>query len=702
MRGIVGRPWLARYAVAAAIYSLAFVLCFPSTAAHPGTTIVSGFSDATSTLRDYWAESVQHKNPLTFTHDALMGAPEGRPRAPLTVVANGAIQTAFVWELRGALGLIGAWNAFMFLGFLATGLAMFALLEQLGCRLLASLFGGYVFAFCPYALERAHAGQIGLLQNWVFPLLAIVLLGLRERRSRRSAVAVGLTIAVAFYVSVWQGLFAVTLAVVFFLTELVRGRTRGERARTLTLGAVAAGASLLAISPVIALYELQGAAVIAMSDFYSYGATMAAYFLPSRRNPLLHALAASVPPQNLTEESLFFGYTTWALALVAIVLLVRRNEWLSHSAARRATAIFAIALAAVAFFASLPSHEPVGGVSLPMPSEILSLTTRVVRLYSRFGLLVGFSLALLAALALTVLMRGKSLGSRLIGPLACLLVVIELLPGDAGGMNASAKPAWVEWLARQPPGIVASYPWQFGPSLVADSWYQVYDRDPQFDVIGTTRRQQAIRLLARDILAPVTAGVLSTEGVRYVVVHDDVYRTFHQGTPALDPTLYSLVKHFGAVRIFAVRPDKIDIESALQANAGKLGTLESWGPPTFAYGTGFNGPEPYQGATGRWMVQGGELTFSASVASVVTVNGYVFSNQAPRSLTLVDASGRVLGHATVPTNAVLVHLGPFDLPRGRSTLRLLASPGPQTIAPTDSREATVFLEPLSLSAVPAF
>ena len=138
--------WKARYGGALAVFLLAIVVWFHAVAVHPGSRLLFGFSDATGVIRYEWAANLQHKNPLTFTHDALQGAPQGQNYAPAVEVGGAGVQTAFVWGLHGVFGFIGAWNAFILLGFVGSGLAMFALLEWLGCAPAASLFGGVVAA----------------------------------------------------------------------------------------------------------------------------------------------------------------------------------------------------------------------------------------------------------------------------------------------------------------------------------------------------------------------------------------------------------------------------------------------------------------------------------------------------------------------------------------------------------------------------
>src|SRR5262249_53260542 len=148
---------------------------------------------------------------------------------------------------------------------------------------------------------------------------------------------------------------------------------------------------------------------------------------------------------------------------------------------------------------------------------------------------------ILAALALTALAaRGGRLWSA-VPLLAVGAVAIELLPGNGLVVNTASRPAWVDWLASQPNGIVATYP-TIGPGapLLAqrDGWYQRYDGHPRFAMLEGQSpavfqsRLQAIRFLARDADDPLTPKVLASEGVRYAVLHDDVYRDAERKPPS--------------------------------------------------------------------------------------------------------------------------------------------------------------------------
>ena len=710
--GAVGfaRRRFARLGAAIVVYALALVLCAHGVLAHPGSRVFTGFNDATSTIRDYWAASAQHHTPFDLTNDALQGAPQGSLRVPATQLANGAIQAGFVWELRGVLGLVGAWNAFMLLGLFATGIAMFAFLESLGCNLLASLLGGYVFAFGPYALERAYGGHLALLHNWVFPLLAWLLLRLRDRRSLSDALAVGATVALAFYLSSYQGLFAAFMTLVFVAIDLV-GHGSPGRLGVIGRAAAAYGTAAVAVSPILVLYARERSEVAlttsrTSSDFYAFAATFSAYALPSPRNPLFHWTARS--HGLLTEETLYVGWVTMVLAAVSIVMVWRRRRATGAGRERAWTAISLVVLAAAAFAMSLPPSYRLGPLSLPMPSKLLGLTTSFWRVYSRFGVVVGFALISLAMLALTAL--SARLGSR--GrPLVLLLaaaVLVEILPGNARTFDTTSEPAWVAFLAREPRGTLAVYPSYFGSDLAQAAWYQVLDRDPLFQVFEDTpvqteklSRDNAIRLLARDVWRPLTAEVLATEGVRYVLVDEGAYASAGEGFQRPVARQYALLARFGPIRIYAVHAGRTSISRALATQASLIAGLEGFSS-SLTYGAGFYPSEPFEGLTSRWMSQDGQVELGLDAPGAVTLSWTAFANQSPRALELRDRTGHVLGRVTVPTSATGVRFGPITLRAGVTTLTLSSTPGPQQLGPQDPRSASVFLEPVTLVATPTF
>jgi hypothetical protein len=334
------------------------------------------------------------------------------------------------------------------------------------------------------------------------------------------------------------------------------------------------------------------------------------------------------------------------------------------------------------------------------------------RVYSRFGLLVCFALAILAALALTTI--GRRGGRAWLLPAAALLLVaVEFLPGNVGALAANARPAWVRWLAVHPRGIVATYPLPLGPApaldlLREDNWYEQFDRDPRFAIYTgsltiSRSRDQAIRILANDPGDLLAARVLATEGVRYVVVHDDVYRADGNRVPALDPQRYRLLARFGDVAIYAVSAPRIDIATALRGHAREIAQFEGFAPPSIDYASGFNPDEPYQSSTGRWMIEDGAVELeNGGDPERVLLNAVVFANAEARVLEVRDGSGRLVARRAVGTSAARITIGPFEVPHGTTKLTLEATPGPVEISGTDRREASIFLTYVGLVPLPPY
>jgi hypothetical protein len=700
---------LGRAGAAAALFAVVFIVCFPGVVLHPDSRVPCCVSDETAALRDVWVQRTQHDNPFTFSHDSYNGAPEGSSRSRATVFANSGLQTAFVWGLRPVLGDIGVWNVFLALGLIGSATAMFALLGKLGCSTVASIFGGYVFGFGPYPLERAYAGHPGLLQNWVLVLAALAMIRVGNRRTLGSAILAGGAIGLAFWNTAYEGLFASLITLAFATVDVARASGPRARLRALEPLVVAYGVALVTLIPIFALYArerstVQTAMARATSDLYTFAARISDYLVPSPRNPLFHWTRGAFP-HGLTEHSLFVGYVTIALAVAGVVLLATRDAWLRASDERVRTLEAMVVLAVIAFLLSLPPSYTVAGVRIPTPSTLLGHFTTNWRVYSRFGELVGMALIVIAALALSSLGRRSGRGWRYLGPAALALVVVELFPGHVPALDMRKGPPWVEWLGSQPRGIVATYPVSFhaGPALYLSNQqltYQQLDHDPGFEIVGESylqarSREQAIRTLAWDPGDPLTARILATEGVRYVVVSDDVYRQLGERPPRLDPRHYSLLQRLGNIGIYSVHAPVVDLEAAIEAHGAEIQRrqLVILPPPSVAAAQGFNPSEPYNGSTGSWMIQDGRLEVENHDVTPlrVAISAVAFSNGRPRVVELQDGSGNVISSVTVPGYAKRISFQPVEVPPGTTHLTLVASPGPDAIGASDPRKASVFL-----------
>ena len=139
----------------------------------------------------------------------------------------------------------------------------------------------------------------------------------------------------------------------------------------------------------------------------------------------------------------------------------------------------------------------------------------------------------------------------------------------------------------------------------------------------------------------------------------------------------------------------MDLEAAIEAHQPEIakGQKVILPPPTVAVAGGFNPAEPYNGSTGNWMIQNGEIRVeNGDVTPLrVAIRAVAFSNGQPRVLELRDDSGKVVSSVTVPAIATAVSFAPVEVPPGTTHLTLVASPGPDAIGASDPRQASVFL-----------
>jgi hypothetical protein len=225
--------------------------------------------------------------------------------------------------------------------------------------------------------------------------------------------------------------------------------------------------------------------------------------------------------------------------------------------------------------------------------------------------------------------------------------------------------------------------------LLANTYYQqIFNKHPQFALFGSGyggTREEGIRILARYASDANTAGVLKAEGVRYVLLHDDVYREEGTEPPAEPPGLTLVARLAGNVRAFVIAPEVVpaDLPKLLDLNAATIGAAQTLRAPSLQL-SGFSDPVVHR-APG-WQRLEGEGTIVLRSSDLRVRRGQlVFETVAegvPRTLQLVDGSGVVVRQVTVEVTPTNVLLGAFEMPRQTTTFTLRADPaGPIEIGP---------------------
>ncbi len=339
--------------------------------------------------------------------------------------------------LSALFGDVAGANAIVLSTFLASSLGAYALARHLGAGREGAFLAGLVFAFCPYRLARL-AGHYDLLSTEWIPLYGLALSkALETDRGRwRWVLVAGLLGGACGYVDLT---YLVFLAVVSIVVLAFR---RPWRERRLLPRAGAVAVLVVAILLPLLLSAWRDAKTWRYAPYPGsdrYVADLIGYVTPGPRQTILGDRIGRAFESNVTETTVFAGWTTLVLAGLA----------LSRKDVRRVLAPW-IVLGAIAFALSLGDSLHLAGhdSGVPMPFALVRRLPPLehLRAPSRFAILVVLALALLVAAAWTRgLERAAGTRSRL---------ALTALAGAAIAAEAAALP--VPMFAAGAPAVFAA------------------------------------------------------------------------------------------------------------------------------------------------------------------------------------------------------------------------------------------------------
>ena len=192
-----------------------------------GSPAAAAPGDHLQVLWQLWLPGHQLGRGADPTRDPYSFQPQVEPRVNF---AGWPFGLPF-WPLHALLGAVGAWNAFLLLGYAGAGGLTFLWLRSLGLGIGPAAVGGLVFAIAPYRAVQAGAGH---LLAWIAMLLP---LSLWAGERRWYAVASAALASVPLSGQVHLALGAIPFVVLY---AVVRGGSR-RWAAVAAAGGVAAG-----------------------------------------------------------------------------------------------------------------------------------------------------------------------------------------------------------------------------------------------------------------------------------------------------------------------------------------------------------------------------------------------------------------------------------------------------------------------------
>jgi hypothetical protein len=424
---------------------------------------------------------------------------------PQTVVGGWPFGFPF-WPIEAAFGAVVAWNLLLLATIVGAGLFTYLWLRCLDLGLWPAAIGGLVFALAPYRLEQSA----GHLLGWAAIFLPLALWAIERARSspaRQRAHAWGALAALAIVSVPLSGQVHLALGAIPLVLAYAALRYR-RVAFFWTLGGALAGigVGLLIRYTLIAGSAAEGGRSTTELRHYS-------------AEPLDFLNRWHEPG---SEEFVYLGWLTPAVALVGLVVLARRS--------RRLAILLGLA-AIVPVVLALGTHIP-GYASLWRYLPPLHFT----RVPGRLLPIADLALAALVAFACAELLR--RFGRRATA-LACALVVIVALDLIVQPLSATAadpdNKAYSR-LAASPPGRVLELP-LFQPGVHYGSVYDYYELqaarehpngystlEPSetVDFFGTHVR------LNCGVWLPGDDSELETLGITRIVFHRGLYAQAHR------------------------------------------------------------------------------------------------------------------------------------------------------------------------------
>ena len=476
---------------------------------------------------------VAHQLPRAPAHlfDANIFYPERNTLAySETLIVPGMAAAPLFWL---GLGPILVYNIVFLAGFALSGVGVALLVRRLTGHTGAAILAGIVFAFPPYRID--HYAHLQLQQTQFIPLALFAFHRLLDTGRLRDGVLLGVFVACQMLSCMYYGIFLIPYMAVVCGTILIAARAMPRERLVALLAAVAI--AMVVMIPTARAYMAAREVVgeRGREDAAESSATWRNYLAP----PELNAVYGKVFARFMEpERRLFPGFVAVALAIIGL--------WPPLNAIRLAYGLGLL----LAFDVSLGFN----GLLYPALYDYF-LPFKALRVPARMGLMVGFSLAILAGYGVARIAGrlGSAWARRaVVGTLGALMLVeyaskpIELWKAPLSPPQAYAD--IVRDRGDSPTAVLFEYP----VGLIPDAAYSYYSTFHwQWLVNGYSGFfPPSYRRLAStmpDFPDEPSMDAIRSHGVRYLVIHGEYLRGDRYKTliPQLDrrPDLTLVTRH---------------------------------------------------------------------------------------------------------------------------------------------------------------
>jgi hypothetical protein len=494
-----------------------------------------GVHDPGDPLMVTWILSwVGHQLPRAPAHlfDANIFYPERNTLAySETLVVPGAIAAPLGWL---GVSAIVVYNLVFLSGFAISGVGVALLVRRLTGNAGAAVLAGIVFAFPPYRID--HYAHLQLQQTQFIPLSLWAFHRLLDTGRLRDGVRLGLFVACQMLSCMYYGLFLIPYMAVVCGTMLVAARAM-RRDRLVAL--VAAGAVLAVVMVPAGRAYLNARRVVGergRAEVADGSATWRNYLAPPEVNAVYGKVFARFMQP---ERRLFPGFMAIALAIVAVWPAPHHEPTNPRTHERDIFGLrafvssrfrgYSVRLAyALGLLLSFDVSLGFNGIVYRALYDYF-LPFRALRIPARMGIMVGFSLAVLAGYgAARIAGRLRSVGTR-----RFVLVVI----GALMLVEYASRPLPLWHAPVAPPPVYDDIARDRGdsPTAVIFEFPTGHMEDPEYLYYSTFHWQSLVNgysgffppsyvkivRAVQNFPDPTSFDVIKSHGARYLVIHGE-------------------------------------------------------------------------------------------------------------------------------------------------------------------------------------
>lgn len=548
--------------------------------------------DIFSSVYSYWLGKYLVNNNLSFFHNPLAAYPFG---------VNGIYvfglrtmgEMSFSFILTSLVNEIFAYNFFIFFSFILAGIITYLLAYYLLKDFWVSLVAGVIFSFSPYHLY-VSLGWAELSQIYWIPLYFICLLKTEETKKYIWGFACGLILFLTSASVLYYGYFLIMISGIYFCFKLIsslRAKTGFDKGlKALTLGLFIGG-----LLTFLLFYNLASDNTLLEGGYDRYelrdlilrSSRPGDFIVPSVDHPIFGKLSSKIfdffyPTLSHNIFDIFIGYLPLFLSIYGIkCFLLSRKKLKSFE---RFSLNFLILAAVGSFILSLPPSIKIGRLSIPSISRLIYYLAPMFKSVSRYGVVLICAISILAAYGLQNVLAGRKGIKRYLLILGCFLVIILEFQNKNmyGAVEIYKTPEVYEWLSQQPEQLaIAEYPAQFSDLDFRNMYYKFFQRihrHPMMNGAPSTTTEDTVRISVSNLEAPGTPQMLSSFGIKYLVVHEDFYKygDIYYPLPGEKINGLNLIKRFADSRVYEIVAEKQKVVILLhnhftptQDNAGK-------------------------------------------------------------------------------------------------------------------------------------